>query len=336
MPSIWSSRARSLPPMKLARQRNFVLRFPEATVYAGNLALAYNGALIPGGYAHSWNWVTYGGFTLAPDATSCTPPAVETVELAGDQCYMLGMTTHFGHFFIDCLDRVMALRHLPGAVSGNLLADGPMPAAVREMAALAGFDETRAQMVHARPGHCYRVRNLRLVTLASVKPALAAGNMALLRGLVLDGLRPAPREDSRRLFLGRRGVARRRLMNQDAVERMLGALGYRSFYPESHTLEDTVAVFASADSIVLAYGSAKFNLMFCRPGTQVICLVPQGADTEASAMFTLRHLCAIFGLELSFCVCRVAGAHLAHHSDIEVGLADLRLALLDGRGSAHP
>jgi capsular polysaccharide biosynthesis protein len=236
------------------------------------------------------------------------------------------MTTHFGHFFIDCLDRVVALRHLSGAAAGALLADGPMPSAVREMAAFAGFEERAANVVHAQPGRCYRVRNLRLVTLASVKPALAAANMVLLRRRVLEGLRPAPREDSRRLFLGRRGVARRRVLNQETVERLLAAGGYRSFYPEDHSLADTVAAFAGAETIVLAYGSAKFNLMFCRPGTRVVCLVPQGADTQASAMFTLRHLCAIFGLELTFCVCRVAGARLGHHSDIEVDVANLRSA----------
>lgn len=326
---------RTLPALQLARQRNFALRFADATVYAGNLAIAYQDTLIPGGYAHSWNWVTYGGFALSQDGNTCIAPAAQTVELDAEETCMLGMTSHFGHFFIDCLDRVMALRHLAGAAAGTLLADGPMPPTVRDMAALAGFDERRAKVVHLQPDRCYRVRNLRLVTLASIKPALAAGNLVMLRKLVLQGVGPAPREDSRRLFLGRRGVMRRRLANQEAVERLLGALGYRSFYPETHTLEDTVAAFTSAESIVLAYGSAKFNLMFCRPGTRVVCLVPQGADTEASAMFTLRHLCAIFRLELSFCVCRVIGAHLGHHSDIDVDLADLRLALLDAPGAVH-
>lgn len=326
--SVWARKVRSLPPLQLERQRNFMVRFPEAAVYGGNLAVAYGGALLPGGYAYSWNWVTYGsGFAPAPDAATCTAPEAETVALDGDEAFVLGMTTHFGHFFIDCLDRVVALRHLRGAASGTMLSDGPMPPTVREMAALAGFDESRAKMVHVQAGRRYLVRNLRLVTLASIKPALSAGNMALLRSLVLERVPPAPREGACRLYLGRRGVTRRTVVNQEAVERRLAAEDYRSFYPEAHSLAETVAAFSSAETIVLAYGSAKFNLMFCRPGTRVICLVPEGADTQASAMFTLRHLCSIFALELCFCVCRVVGAHLGHHSDIEVDQANLGLAL---------
>jgi glycosyl transferase family 61 len=325
--SVWGRSARMLAPLQLQKQRNFVVRFAEAFVYAGNLAVAYEGALLPGGYAHSWNWVTYeSGFVLAPDAATCNSPEAQTVALDGDTT-MLGMASHFGHFFIDCLDRVMALPQLPRAAATTLLADGPMPPAVREMAALAGFDESQANLVHGQPGRRYAVKNLCLVTLASVKPALAAGNMALLRQRVLEALHPAARPDSSRLYLGRRGVARRKVINQEALERMLVADGYRSFYPEAHSLAETVATFFSAQTIVLAYGSAKFNLMFCRPGTRVICLVPQGADTEASAMFTLRHLCAIFGLELSFCIGRVVGPHLGHHSDIEVDEANLAHAL---------
>lgn len=328
MPSVWKCSVRSLPPLQLEKQRSFAVRFPEAIVYGGNLAVAYDGALVPGGYAYGWNWVTYGdAFNLATDAITCTPAAVRTVELDADQAYMLGMTTHFGHFFIDCLDRVMALRQLPDAGSGSMLTDGPMPQTVREMASAAGFDESRARVVHIQPGHGYRVHNLLLVTLASIKPALPAGNMALLRRLVLARVPVAPSEDGGRLYLGRRGVTRRRVVNQDAVESLLAAQGYRSFYPESHSLDETVAAFAGAESIVLAYGSAKFNLMFCRPGTRVICLVPVGADINASAMFTTRHLCAIFGLKLCFCVCRVVGEHLGHHSDIEVDAENLRTAL---------
>ena len=328
MPSVWKRDVRLLPGLALQRQRNFAIHLPEATVYAGNLAVACGDALLPGGYAYGWNWVTYeSGFTLSEDGATCTPPSVRAFDVDADRAYMLGMTTHFGHFFIDCMDRVMALRHLPGAACGVVIADGPMPSSVRDMATCAGFDEARARLLHPPPGQSCRVRNLTLVTLASTKPALAAANMTLLRQQVLQHLHPSPRWDARRLYLGRRGVARRSVVNQDAVEDLLVADGFLPFYPEDHSLAQTVAAFASADTIVLAYGSAKFNLMYCRPGTRVVCLVPVGADVHASAMFTTRHLCAIFGLELCFCVCRVPGMHLGHHSDIEVDPTNLRSAL---------
>ena len=84
MPSVRTGGMKLLERLALQKQRNFALRFPEATVYGGNLAIAFEDALLPGGYAYGWNWVTYeSGFSLDPGTSTCVAPEAETLSVLG-------------------------------------------------------------------------------------------------------------------------------------------------------------------------------------------------------------------------------------------------------------
>jgi capsular polysaccharide biosynthesis protein len=82
-----------------------------------------------------------------------------------------------------------------------------------------------------------------------------------------------------RLYLSRRKAPSRNLVNEKEILAILVRLGFQPFYPEDHSIRETAAVFAAADSIVGVHGSGFANLAFCGTGTKVIdILAPKHLD----------------------------------------------------------
>jgi len=130
------------------------------------------------------------------------------------------------------------------------------------------------------------------------------------------------------VYVGRKLVPQRKVRNQHELDQTLAAMGFQIFYPEIHSIEEAVGAFHGADVIAFVIGSSKFNLAFCRPGTRIICIAPEGYAEHAGPVATMtRQLCEIFSLELCFCSSKIVGENRAINSDIVVELAELAMAL---------
>src|SRR5262249_23325783 len=173
-------------------------------------------------------------------------------------------------------------------------------------------------MVALDPALDYRVKNLSVASLGSAKPAITTASFRILRGRVLARF-PDPRPLRRRIYVGRKLVPQRKVLNQNELDRSLDAMGFDIFYPELHAFEEAVGAFHGADGIAFVIGSSKFNLAFCRPGTKVICIAPEGYAEHRGPVTTMtRQLCSLFSLELCFCSCGIAGKMQAINSDIVI------------------
>jgi hypothetical protein len=73
-----------------------------------------------------------------------------------------------------------------------------------------------------------------------------------------------------KLYISRRTVAVRKMVNEADVMKEIFARGYREFIPEDYTLQEAAAHFASARSIVSVHGSGLSNLPFISEGTKVL------------------------------------------------------------------
>jgi len=334
-----SSRLRSVPvvrggdvarldPMQLENLARFVVCLDEAVVRGRRLSTIWRNALLPTGYAHSLNWIQEGGFASSQDGMRCLWPATPIVDLDGDQpTYLLGVTSHFGHFFTDCLDRILSFEHAGPGSSVRFLIDGAPPTQVAELLALLGICYTKFNMVVLDPALDYRVKNLNVASLGSAKPAITTTSFRILRDRVLARF-PDPRRLGRRIYVGRKLVPQRKVLNQNELDRSLAAMGFEIFYPELHPIEEAVGAFHGADIIAFVIGSSKFNLAFCRPGTKVICIAPDGYPEHAPGVATMtRQLCELFSLVLCFCSCRIINKLQAINSDIVIEPYELECAL---------
>ena len=80
----------------------------------------------------------------------------------------------------------------------------------------------------------------------------------------------------RRLFVDRHPGRGRGLANREAVLARLRGLGFEAFDPELTSVRQQVVRFAGAEIVVGIAGAGMANTVFCRPGTPVIHLVPEG------------------------------------------------------------
>jgi capsular polysaccharide biosynthesis protein len=95
-----------------------------------------------------------------------------------------------------------------------------------------------------------------------------------------------------RIFISR-GVSRNRdIKNRTALELALRDLGFTIIRPEEFSFERQARLFSQADIIVSEFGAVMANVVFCRPGTKIIELIPENQNDPWSS-----HLCASMKLE---------------------------------------
>lgn len=99
-----------------------------------------------------------------------------------------------------------------------------------------------------------------------------------------------------RLFIPRNNVKIRTLVNQSELFSALMALGFDQFDNSDHSVAAQIAAFAAADVVVCPHGAGLSNIVYCRPGTIIVELIPEGYDQgvtsyrSLSDLFDLRYI----------------------------------------------
>ena len=107
----------------------------------------------------------------------------------------------------------------------------------------------------------------------------------------------------RALYVARGDVKMRRVVNEEDILSAAAALGLEVFDPGAHSMIEQVRAFRDADLIVAAHGAALTNLVYSRPGTRVIEIVPEGYDQGVTSY---RSLADMFDLAYSQLMAREA------------------------------
>jgi len=102
----------------------------------------------------------------------------------------------------------------------------------------------------------------------------------------------SPGEGSKLVFVSRGSSLSREMRNRAQLAEALAKRGFTIVRPERLTFDDQVATFAGADIIVSEFGAAMANVVFAKPGTKVVEIIPDDQTDPWSA-----HLCAALDLE---------------------------------------
>lgn len=133
-----------------------------------------------------------------------------------------------------------------------------------------------------------------------------------------------PRAGKPRLFIRRQGT--RAIVNQSEVWKMLESQGFSEVALESLSVAEQIAVFAQAEVVVGVHGAGLSNVVFCRPGTRVVELMP-----SAWAMPCYWSVSRHVGLDyhrLDVTSVPVPGSPANASSEVRVDLESLRGLLL--------
>lgn len=296
-----------LPQVDAQEQPPLHIRIPDAIVHGGNMSLLIEGDVFPGGLAHS--------FAPSPHWKQAASDRIQyEPHLAGsgpDGAELLGIVCHWGHFFVDALDRLLMLdreaSQAPCLVSDvDLFGLKPqvdnrfsVPQVSGLIEAMGILWQTR-QIVPVSRAKDLRVSNLGVWTLRSTKPSISAESFRSVRERVLER-RESTGAGLAVVFVGRKDVKKRVIRHQAQLSEALMAQGATVVFPEHLSISDAIDTFSRASRVILPIGSAKFNLCFCRPGTQVLCVNPRGYSALPGGVTQMvRHMCDALGLPLAF------------------------------------
>ena len=190
-------------------------------------------------------------------------PVVDTPAL------LVGSTPQYYHHTIDFASRLAVVeamgvgRDLPIVVNDDLA-----PFQLEHFALLGYPLERLIRVKHDQPV-CFR---------ELIVPGVLTTGGRWMSPLIPDWYRSrlatVPARTSR-LYLSRRLQARRRVVNEDALSRMLESLGFQIVCPEQLSVREQIDLFASASHIVSPTGAALTNMVYAPPGAQVVLLQTQ-------------------------------------------------------------
>lgn len=182
------------------------------------------------------------------------------------------------HWLIDCLPRLLRVR--AGLPADTLIYVDQTEDFQRESLALLGVPAER--IIDA--GRVDAVRSRRLIVPCHqivYGHALPGWAVDALRVLIEPALKAASpggapmREAGRRLYISREDAPHRHMTNETELVSRLRLYGFESLQLSRLSFADQVVAFAQAEIVLSPNGSGLANLVFCRPGTRMVELLPR-------------------------------------------------------------
>ena len=175
-----------------------------------------------------------------------------------------GATLNYGHFVLDAMTSVAATAQAIGSQAVFLTPK------------LQDWQRQHFKLLQIKPVELTRpIYAIDQITFSSgMSGALHAPNahFQTLRDLQLPGLPIAP-NGPRRIYISRRGK-KRKLINEDELERVLRHFGFAIILPETLPVAKQIIVFRSAKVIVAPTGAGLANLLYAQKAS-VFEIIPR-------------------------------------------------------------
>lgn len=193
------------------------------------------------------------------------------IEVIEEPVFVLGGHDNHYHWLLNWLPRGRWMREMVpasrGLVNCKVLVHGGISPAHLDSLRLAGISADR--IVKARGDRYYHLKRAWVPSFYDSERYNKEIN-AFLRESFRSSYDVQPRDDV--VFVDRNGIQtpRRRIHNHEQVQKTLGDFDVRSVRLENMSFAEQVQTFSGARILIAAHGAGLANLVFCRPGTNVI------------------------------------------------------------------
>lgn len=171
------------------------------------------------------------------------------------------------HWMLESLPRMKLLQGCEHLLDEVIVSAKLKPFHISALAML-GFP--RAKLIELDPGSHYEVRHLFVpaTNLVGTPPKW-------IGGWYRDKfVKPDHSERRRRIFVSREDASVRRLENEAEVFARLERLGFEKVLLTPMSFEEQAALFDQAEIVAGAHGGGFSNIVFCRPGTRLVEIMP--------------------------------------------------------------
>jgi capsular polysaccharide biosynthesis protein len=162
-----------------------------------------------------------------------------------------------------------------------------------------------------------------------VRLGVSPENVQFVRHLLLErtGLAETPCTDER-IYISRRYASSRRVLNEEELYPILKKHDFRICYLEQLSLKQQMILFHGAQTILAPHGAAWTNLIFARPGTLALEIMPKGLEaTRAGAFHLYERLAAAAGVNYERMTALTSNNDHPHAADLYLDPGELKSVL---------
>lgn len=337
-PHIWGSPADTKTQIALSN-KPYVADIANARIFSNSsLILTADGTVLSdtGGHPQFGQFVSfaYESVVLAQhlDKILLNFSEFKTLEIESG-IFLSGLASNaFGHWLPEFLPKLQFLQHHVDFDNFPIIVDAQMPP--------SHFDHLRRlasnPIILLQPNESLICKRLLVAPSPAFLPVELFPNDIPLHELpglspramrFLQSLQPlesTPVRD-KRLFLARKNMKWRRLLNESEIADDLSTIGFETVFMEDITVSEQIALFDQAQWIVAPNGSALLNTVFAHPSVKLIVLTQPNLHNWGTFQGPMDAL----GYQ-SICVPGNYAAMEDHkHSDYHIPIAHIRQALFD-------
>lgn len=290
----------SLPECYLAELADVETAGATGYVFCGESALLDEG-LRPDSYQYTsisrpTTLIQRHGKLLLISESDELPEIESAVMLSGVNSW------HFYHWIYEYLVKFLLLSNAPKYSQWPLIVDRAVVEHPILKELLDIFNENGRELIIVEPFQRLKIKKLAYpsplhwldlkdpVSGSFLRPCRPEA-IAFIRETVLRRLGIVPESRGRKIFVSRKGINRRKMINQDAVEAFFVNKGFISVQPENMRFAEQVRLFSEASHIVVD-GSAILNSLFSPAKAKVLLLTnklegPQGLNGQIADLVGL-------------------------------------------------
>tara|TARA_Y100001970_G_C14191073_1_gene835425 strand:- start:923 stop:1954 length:1032 start_codon:yes stop_codon:yes gene_type:complete len=95
----------------------------------------------------------------------------------------------------------------------------------------------------------------------------------------------------KKIYVTREGSDYRKILNEADLIPILKSNGYRVINPQLYEIHEQIQIFSEADKIVSIHGSNLTNIIFCKPGTEIVEIIPNFVENyEKNFLYKYKYL----------------------------------------------
>jgi hypothetical protein len=191
------------------------------------------------------------------------------IELDDDETYLLihhPWATNYWHWMTEVTLRVWMVRDRSHLMT--LLLPENMRNTAFVTQSLEGF---RFKAVfHIPEGKHLLVRKLCVPEVKQLADSYYPEDLRNIRNHYLARNRKGVNSFGDKLYISRKRSARRKLVNEDQVERLLRAYGFECIHNEDLNFHEQVSVFSNAQYVISIHGAGLTNMLFMKENSRVL------------------------------------------------------------------